>query len=55
MQLFDKIRKMNPKKKRKIIMWAIIVIIAVFMIAYCVCNPEEISSMTGGELDGVVS
>ena len=55
MKLLDKFRKMNPKKKRRIIILAIILILAIGMIVYCVSNPQEISNMTGGELDGVVS
>lgn len=55
MKLLDKFREMNPKKKRRIIILAIILIIAIGMIVYCVSNPQEISNMTGGKLDGVVS
>lgn len=55
MKLLDKFREMNPKKKRRIIILAIILIIAIVMIVYCVSNPQEISNMAGGKLDGVVS
>lgn len=55
MKLLDKFREINPKKKRRIIILAIILIIAIGIIVYCVSNPQEISNMTGGKLDGVVS
>lgn len=55
MKLLDKFREMNPKKKHRIIILAIFLIIAIGLIVYCASNPQEISNMTGGKLDGVVS
>lgn len=46
-------KEIKSKKIRKIVIWAIIAAIALGIIAYCLCNPGEVSGMTGGELNGI--